>query len=455
MDGNLNALTTLFTEFYYWVTIVIMFLIHVGFCMYEVGVSRRRNHLHTLMKNTMLAPLVTVTFFFFGWWLYWALPNGPFIYEGKGLILDGPTGANQYLPWAPKMGVNLQDHITGVFWGAFLLFSWTVASIVSGSLIERVKSGAFWIIAVMIGSVTWIIDAAWGWHFDGWMVKLLGYHDAYASGVIHAIGGGTALGVLVVLGPRLGRFMADGTPREFAPQNQWLVTVGLFLIYTGFWGFYAACNVPIISPEVIAGQVTGTAWTATTIYLTPTTLSGITFNFLMSLSGGLMVGYLVSKGNPFWTYSGGLAGVITASAGNDLYHPVQAFFIGGLGIYIAYKLHNWVERRFKIDDAVGAVAVHGYCGFLGCVFAGFLLWGYPSSPYEGYATVNPLGNTIGGVIMFFVLGFIPGWVVAKILDGFGLLRVPRAVELIGLDFKSLNDEEAAREDVRRAEKALV
>lgn len=455
MDGNLNALTTLFTEFYYWVTIVIMFLIHVGFCMYEVGVSRRRNHLHTLMKNTMLAPLVTITFFFFGWWLYWAMVNGPFIYQGKGLVLEGAYGANQYLPWAPKMGVNLQDHITGVFWGAFLLFSWTVASIVSGSLIERVKSGAFWIIAVMIGSVTWIIDAAWGWHFDGWMVKLLGYHDAYASGVIHAIGGGTALGVLIVLGPRLGRFMADGTPREFAPQNQWLVTVGLFLIYTGFWGFYAACNVPIISPEVIAGQVTGTAWTATTIYLTPTTLSGITFNFLMSLSGGLMVGYLVSKGNPFWTYSGGLAGVITASAGNDLYHPVQAFFIGGIGIYIAYKLHYWVERKFKIDDAVGAVAVHGYCGFLGCVFAGFLLWGYPSSPYEGYATVNPLGNTIGGVIMFFVLGFIPGWVVAKILDSFGLLRVPRAVELIGLDFKSLNDEEAAREDVRRAEKALV
>ena len=353
------------------------------------------------------------------------------------------------------MGPNLQDHITGVFWGAFLLFSWTVASIVSGSLIERVKSGAFWIIAVMIGSVTWVIDAAWGWHFDGWMVKLLGYHDAYASGVIHAIGGGTALGVLLVLGPRLGRFAADGTPREFVPQNQWLVTVGLFLIYTGFWGFYAACNVPIISPELIAGQITGATWTATTIYLTPTTLSGITFNFLMSLSGGLMVGYLVSKGNPFWSYSGGLAGVITASAGNDLYHPIQAFFIGGIGIYIAYKLHYWVERKLKIDDAVGAVAVHGYCGFLGCVFAGFLLWGYPSSPYEGYAAINPIGNTIGGVIMFLVLGFIPGWVLAKILDGFGMLRVPRDVELMGLDFRSLTEEQHAREEVARVEKALA
>jgi ammonium transporter, Amt family len=455
MGDNLSALTTIFTEFYYWVTVVMMFLIHVGFCMYEVGVSRTRNHLHTLMKNTMLIPLVTITFFLFGWWIYWAFPNGPFIYQGKGLILDGATGANQYLPWSPKMGPNLQDHITGVFWAAFLLFSWTVASIVSGSLIERVKSGAFWIIAVMIGSVTWVIDAAWGWHFDGWMVKLLGYHDAYASGVIHAIGGGTALGVLIVLGPRLGRFAADGTPREFVPQNQWLITIGLFLIYTGFWGFYAACNVPIISPELIAGQITGSTWSATTIYLTPTTLSGITFNFLMSLSGGLMAAYIVSKGNPFWTYSGGLAGVITASAGNDLYHPIQAFFIGGIGIYIAYYLHYWVERRFKIDDAVGAVAVHGYCGFLGCVIAGFLLWGYPSSPYEGYAAVNPIGNAIGGVIMFLVLGFIPGWVIAKILDGMGLLRVPRQVELMGLDFKSLHEEEIAREEVIRVEKAMA
>jgi ammonia channel protein AmtB len=455
MGDNLSALTTIFTEFYYWVTVVIMFLIHVGFCMYEVGVSRRRNHLHTLMKNTMLIPVVTVTFFFFGWWLYWAMVNGPFIYQGKGLMLEGATGATQYAPWSQKMGPNLQDHITGVFWAAFLLFSWTAASIVSGAVIERIRSGAFWIIAVLIGSVTWIIDAAWGWHFDGWMVKLLGYHDAYASGVIHGIAGGTALGVLCVLGPRLGRFAADGTPRNFVPHNPWLVTIGLFLIYTGFWGFYAACNVPIISPATVAGQITGETWTATTIYLTPTTLSAITVNFLMSLSGGLMIGYLVSKGDPFWTYSGGLAGIITASAGNDLYHPVQALIVGGIGTYLIYKLHYWVENRFKIDDAVGAVAVHGYAGSIGLVICGFLLWGFPSSPYEGYAAVNPLGNTIGAFIMFFVLGFVPAWIVAKVLDGFGLLRVPRQVELMGLDFKTLHEEEAAREDVRRAEKALA
>jgi len=287
------------------------------------------------------------------------------------------------------------------------------------------------------------------------MVEKLGYHDAYASGVIHAIAGGCALGVLVVLGPRLGKFRADGSPRDIPPHNTWLVTIGLFLIYTGFWGFYAACNVPIISPSGIAGQITGETWTATNIYLAPTTLSAITFNFLMSLSGGLMVAYVVSRGDPFWTYSGGLAGVITASAGNDLYHPIQAMLIGGFGAWCAYKLHSWVENRFKIDDAVGAVAVHGYAGSIGLIVAGFMLWGQPSSPFEGFATITPWGQLIGAIIMFGVLGFLPAWVISMVLNSMGLLRVPRKVELEGLDFESEEGYRQAVDEIRRAEKALV
>ena len=447
MEGNLNAVTTIFTEFYYWATIPLMFFIHIGFCMYEVGASRRRNHMHTLMKNTMLIPLVTITFFFFGWWLYWAMPNGPGITGG----LDLAAGAAN-TPWSETMGPHAGDRITGVFWAAFLLFSWTAASIVSGSVIERINSGAFWILAVIIGSVAWIIDAAWGWHYGGWMVQVLGYHDAYASGVIHAIAGGFALGILVVLGPRLGKFAKDGTPRNIAPHNPWMVCLGLFFIYAGFWGFYVACNVPLIGPDGIGGQITGDTWTATTIYLTPTTLGAITVNFLMSLSGGLLVGYLVSGGNGFWTYSGGLAGIITASAGNDLYHPIQAMIIAGFGTWCAYKLHHWVERKYKIDDAVGAVAVHGYAGFIGLVICGFVLWGHPSSPYEGYAAINPLGQFAGAIIMFFVLGFLPGWIVARILAAAGMLRIPKQLELLGLDFRTNREEQEAAAEVRATEK---
>lgn len=445
MGNNLDALTTIFTEFYYWVTIPLMFLIHVGFCMYEVGASRRKNHMHTLMKNSMIIPLVTVTFFYFGWWIYWAFPNGPGITGGIEWEAAAPNA-----PWSDVMGANLSDRITGVFWAAFLLFSWTAASIVSGSVIERINSGAFWILAVVIGSFAWIIDASWGWHYGGWMVKLLGYHDAYASGVIHAIAGGFALGVLVVLGPRIGKFAADGTPRDIAPHNPWMVCVGLFVIYAGFWGFYVACNVPLISPEGIDGLITGETWTATTIYLTPTTLGAITFNFLMSLSGGMLVAFMVSKGNAFWTYSGGLAGIITASAGNDMYQPIQAMLIGGVGTFVAYKMHFWVERKFKIDDAVGAVAVHGYAGFVGLIICGFVLWGTPSSPYEGYATINPLGQLIGAIIMFFVLGFLPGWIVAKILNGAGMLRIPKEIEVMGLDFADNQAERNASAEVRAA-----
>ena len=415
MENELAALSVIFTEFYYWVTVVLMFLIHVGFCMYEVGVSRHKNHIHTLMKNTMLIPLVTITWFFFGWWIYWAMVNGPWIgtsiMDGNsGLQLGGGFGANELAnPMSPIMGVNLGDHINGVFWAAFLLFSWTAASIVSGAVIERIRLSAFGILAIAIGSVFWTVDASWGWHFDGWMVKILGYHDAYASGVIHAVAGGFALGVLCVLGPRIGKFASDGTPRNIGPRNPWLVTVGLFLIYTGFWGFYAACNIPILNVGPEYG-LEGVYFTATNIYAAPTTLSGITFNFLMSLSGGLLAGYWVSKGDPFWTYSSGLAGIITASAGNDLYHPLQAMIIGMVGVYVAYKMHYWVERKFKIDDAVGAVAVHGYAGVVGLIICGFMLWGYPSSGYEGYAAINPIGMIIGAIIMFGLLGFLPGWI---------------------------------------------
>ncbi len=457
MSNELTALGIMFTEFYYWVTVVFMFLIHVGFCVYEVGASRRKNHMHTLMKNTMLVPLVTITFYLFGWWIYFAFPNGPFII---GNLIDAPWAT----PWSELMGphmggtpvssgVTVEEtaawaRINGVFWAAFLLFSWTAASIVSGACIERIRSNAFWILAVLIGSVMWIIDAAWGWHPEGWMVQKLGYHDAYASGVIHAIAGGFALGILVVLGPRIGKFRQDGSARHIAPHNPWLTTVGLFLIYTGFWGFYAACNVPIIDVQ----QGDGIFFSATNIYLAPTTLSAITFNFLMSLAGGMMAGYVVSKGNAFWTYSSGLAGIIAASAGNDLYHPVQAMLIGAVGVVFMYKMHHWVEKRFKIDDAVCAVAVHGYAGFFGVCIAGFMLWGYPSSPNPNYAVITPWGQFARAIIMFWVLGFTPAFLVAKLLARLNALRIPTQIELVGLDISLEIEAEDAAKDVINAER---
>jgi ammonia channel protein AmtB len=99
--------------------------------------------------------------------------------------------------------------------------------------------------------------------------------------------------------------------------------------------------------------------------------------------------------------------------------------------------------------------VHGYAGFIGVVIAGFVLWGHPSSPYEGFAAINPIGQFVGAIIMFWVLGFIPAWVLAKILASMNLLRIPREIELLGLDFATDREREAARHDVIVAKKAMV
>ena len=157
MEDQLESVTTIFTEFYYWVTVAIMFLIHAGFMLYEAGVARRKNVQHTVLKNVLLIPVVTMTFFFFGWWIYFAFNNGPGLSGGLRT-----SDAEFAYPWSDIMGANMQDRINGVFWAAFLLFSWTAASIVSGSIIERARIAGFLIIAVLIGSVAWIIDASWG-----------------------------------------------------------------------------------------------------------------------------------------------------------------------------------------------------------------------------------------------------------------------------------------------------
>lgn len=467
MADQTTAMTTIFTEFYFWLTVVIMFFIHIGFCMYEVGVSRTKNVQHTLLKNAMAIPVVGIAFFLFGMWLYIAPQGWP-------VATDTVSFSTGFEPWSDKLAPNLSDRISGVFWAAFALFGMTAASIVSGSIIERSKTSGFLIIAVWVGAVAWVVPAAWGWSGNGWMTQYLGFHDQYCSAVIHAVSGFAALGIIMNLGPRIGKFAPDGTPREIPAHNPWMVTIGLFLIYVGFWGFYAACHIPIVN---VAAEGQQAYWTTTNIYGVPITLSGVTMNFLLALFGGMMSAYLVSHGNAYWTFSGGLTGLISTSAGNDLYHPAIALVLAVMGTILAYQLHNWVEKKFKLDDAVGAVAVHGYCGVFGGIAAGFVLWGYPAvmpsagtlitlsegvgwfgKNAEGLPIITPMGNIIGTLVFTIGFGFVPAYILGKILKAAGMLRVDPKVELTGLDgdlvsstYPGLSGAEAAFEALQRKE----
>ena len=398
-------------EFFYWMSIALMLAIHAGFLAYEAGASRSKNVLASSMKNLLTLGVVTSSFFFVGWFLYNAMPTG---------VPRMSDAAKAALPWSANMGPNITDSASGIFWGAFALFAATTASIMSGAVLERIRTSAFLILAGVVGSVVWIIGAAWGWHPTGWMLTELGFHDVGAAGCVHMIAGFFTLGVLINLGPRIGRFTPDGTAVTIRPHNLPFTMLGLMLIFIGFFGFLMGCVI-----------YSGTGFT--TIYGTPTTLSAFAFNTLMGLSGGIVGAYLASRGEPFWSISGGLAGIITVAAGMDLYHPALTFvlaLVGGVSIPFVGRL----IERFGIDDVVGAFSVHGWCGVLSLVFSGIFLSGYPNMP--GLPDITLWGQLVG-MLTFAALGFIPGYAISWVLKKANMLRIPEHVELAGLDLSEV------------------
>ncbi|MEM8754606.1 MAG: ammonium transporter [Pseudomonadota bacterium] len=398
--------TTINMEIFYWWCTAFMFIIHAGFLGYEMGASRIKNVLASGMKNILAFAFVIPTFFFFGWWIYLASPGGLPDFSAE-------TGG---VPWADAMGPNLEDNATGVFWAAFALFAATTASIFSGAVIERIKMSGFIILAILLGSAVWILGASWAWHGDGWLLTEFGWHDFGAAGCVHMVAAFFAFGVLLNLGPRIGKFNADGSVNVIKPHNVPLSVFGLMVLFVGFFGFLGGCII-----------YTGTGqWV--TIFGNPTTLSAVAFNTVMAFGGGIIGGWATGR-DPFWMMSGALAGVFATASGLDVYWPPLTFCLAVAGGALAPIAAGWLERTFKIDDAVGAVSVHGVCGAFGILAFGIFGAGYPNGDYPD---TNFMGQFIGMVSMG-LLGFIPGYVVSLLLKSVGLLRIPEHVEILGMD----------------------
>ena len=139
VEDQLALDSQILAEQFYFFTVVIMWLIHVGFMAYEAGAARRKNIMSTAMKNILTIAVVTPTFYYFGWYIYGCFEHGGPAQGHAGPDPEFPGFCGATAPWADAMGPNLQDHISAVFFLAFLLFSWTTASIMSGALIERVR----------------------------------------------------------------------------------------------------------------------------------------------------------------------------------------------------------------------------------------------------------------------------------------------------------------------------
>ena len=433
IKGAAEITNRMFAEAYYYITIPLMVLIHAGFLLYEMGATRVKNVLSSGMKNLLAFAFTIAAWYLFGWWFYWALPTWPLDFSaGAGYMeISGLEYANA-IAWAwgdsaQYMGPNMADNASGVFWGAFALFAATTASICSGALIERIQTVGFVICAIVLGTAAWGIAAAWGWHADGWLVTKFGYHDFGAAGLVHAVAGFFALGVLMNLGPRVGKFNADGSANHLAGHNMPLTVTGLMLIIVGFFGFLMAC---IILP----GE--GWSWYAdkgTTIYGTPMTLSALAFNIPLAAAGGIIGSWVITR-DPFWMMSGCLAGIISVASGLDVYFGSTVIAVSLVAGMILKPCADWLEG-LGIDDAVGAVTVHGTIGLFGLLVLGILGSGIPGlgafAP-EDTVAISFFGQLVGAVVMF-LLGFVPGYVVSWIVNKAGMLRIPDAVQEKGLD----------------------
>ncbi len=424
LKASAGTTNTVFAETYYYLTIPLMILIHAGFLAYEMGASRHKNVLSSGVKNILAFAFMLPTFWYFGWWVYWGFPTGLPGAAGPNGISGSEYASAIALPWVEYMGPNIADNASGVFWGAFAMFAATTASIMSGAVIERIQTVGFVICAIVLGSFAWVVAAAWGWHADGWMVQKWGVHDFGAAGLVHAVAGFFALGVLMNLGPRIGKFNDDGTANHIAGHNMPLTCVGLMLIIAGFWGFLMACVI-----------VPGEAWSwfpdkFATIYGTPITLSALSFNILMAMAGGTIGAWLMTR-DPFWMMSGMLAGIISAASGLDIYWPGLTLLVS-FGAGVILQPAAAILERFKIDDAVGAVTVHGTIGVYGVVMLGIFASGFPALQGEGAPVITLWGQVLGAIV-FALIGFVPGWITAFILKSVGMLRVPANAEEHGLD----------------------
>lgn len=395
-------------EIFYWFCTALMVIIHVGFLAYEMGASRLKNALASGVKNILAFAFMVPTFFFIGWWIYLSMYNG--------FVPDFEAGAAG-LPWSENMGPNLSDNASGIFWGAFVLFAATTASIFSGAVIERIRMSSFLVLAVILGSVVWILAASWGWHPTGWLTMEWGYHDFGAAGAVHMVAGFFALGVVLNLGARIGRFGKNGEVYNIAGHSTPMSMIGLMMIVVGFFGFLGGCII----------YMPGAQWVS--IFGNETTLSAISFNTLMAISGGIIGAYLTTR-QPFWMLSGAIAGIVSAAPGLDLYYPPLTFLIAMFGGAVVPLVDKFMTKKFKIDDPVGAFAVHGVSGVIGLLMLG-VFSGFPNVA-EGAPAISFMGQLKSAIVMA-LLGFIPGYVLSFFLAKAGLLRVPPKAEIAGLD----------------------
>jgi len=382
---------------YVWTLVAafLVFLMQAGFALVETGLTRAKNAVNICMKNLMD--------FAAGSLAYWLIGFGIMF----GANSTGWFGASSFM--FSDFAVD-KDPWVYAFWMFQVVFAATAATIVSGAMAERTKFSSYLLYSVFISAFVYPVFGSWAWgglYKGGGWLEALGFIDFAGSTVVHSVGGWAALAGALVIGPRLGRFGKDGKARAMPGHNLVYATLGVFLLWFGWFGFNpgstTAANKDIALIAVNTNLAAAAGATAAMI---------VAWLFLKKPDATMML-------------NGALAGLVGITAGCANVSPTSSVVIGlAAGTLVVFSVLFF--DRIRIDDPVGAISVHGVCGAWGTLAAGLF-------NAEG-TSLAILGVQLAGIAAAFAWTFTTMWIFFKVIAATVGLRVSAEEEVEGLDF---------------------
>ncbi len=386
----------------------LVFWMQAGFAMVESGFSRSKNAANLLMKNLMDFAMGGLLFFAVGFGIMYGTSAGGFVGTDNFFLSSLDPAAFDAYSWVDFLFQ--------------LMFAAAAATIVSGAVAERLKFKSYLIYSVVMTALIYPISGHWHWG-GGWLAEM-GFIDFAGSTIVHAVGGFAALAAAWVLGPRIGKFNKDGSSNTIPGHSLTLAALGVFILWMGWFGFN--------SGSTLSGMNPGIAFVAVT-----TTLAACA-----AATSALLVNWF-KQGHPSteMALNGVLAGLVAITAGCANVTPIGAILIGLIaGPVLVFGL-DLIERVLKVDDPVGAVAVHGLNGMWGTIAIGLF-----AAPAAGGLTdmgevaglfygggVAQLGIQTLGTVVISAWAFVTMGALFYIMKKTIGVRVSPKEELEGLD----------------------
>ena len=374
---------------------VMVLAMHAGFAFLEVGTVRKRAQVNALVKILVDFAASTVAYFFIGYTVAYGVS---FLQSAQ--VISGASGGG----FAPQ-GYDL------VKFFFLLTFAAAIPAIISGGIAERAKFYPQLAATCVLVALVYPFFEGMAWNgnfgFQTFMEQNLGakFHDFAGSVVVHAMGGWIALGAVITLGNRKGRYRSDGSPNGMPPSNIVWLALGAWVLSVGWFGFN------VMSAQKLAA------------------ISGlVAVNSLLAMVGGILSALVVGRNDPGFIHNGALAGLVAVCAGSDVMHPVGALVTGALAGALFVWAFNIQQNRMKIDDVLGVWPLHGLCGTLGGILCG--VFGLEALGGMGGVTFGAqLAGTLAGVVIAAVAGFA----VYGVLKAMVGIRLSEEQEYVGAD----------------------